>query len=112
MKLWQKALENAKLIISTILTFAALSAGTWSLATQTFITRAEAEVQIQKFTAEIAYNKAFRLETKISNLLEIKKQRELSKLEDKELTRLRKYLAQVDKHLEDIELQMFSDNSN
>jgi len=112
MKIWQTALENAKLIISTVLTVSALAAGSWTIITNTFITRSEAEAQIQNFTAEIAYNKAFRLETKISNLLEIKKRRELSKLEAKELIRLRKYLTQVDNHLESIELQMFGDKKD
>jgi len=106
--MWQKALENAKLIISTILTLAALMMGTWTLATNTFVTRAEADEQMAKFSAEIAYNKAFRLETKIDRILVLKKTRDLSETEIKELKRLKAHLKQVDEHITQIEIQMFS----
>jgi hypothetical protein len=71
----ESALENAKLIISTVLIFVSLIVGTWTVVTDLFITRAEAQEIYEKLDIDIAYNKAFRLESKISRILDIKRKK-------------------------------------
>lgn len=100
--MWQSILENGKLIISSVLLVISLVAGGWTFLTTTFTTRTDSEDLSKRFSTEIAYNKAFRLETKISRVLLIKGQRELSPTEAKELTRLKSQLNDVDNHLEKV----------
>jgi len=106
--MWTKAMENAKLIISTILLMSSLAVGSWTLITNTFITRIEAAEQMAKYSIEIAYNKAFRLETKIDRILAIEGKRELSDTEKREIKRLKEHLKQVDNYISAAELKMFS----
>lgn len=101
--MWKTALENAKLIASTMMVFAALIAGTWTLVTNTFITKAEASRLIEKLDADTSYNKAFRLESKIAKLERVEEKRELTDQEKKWLKRLKKDLERVDTHIYNLE---------
>lgn len=105
--MWTKALENAKLIASTIMVIAALMVGTWEIATNVFLTRAEASIVYEKLDIESSYNKAFRLETKIAALETIAKRRELSAEEKKILERLKRDLKRVDLHIDKIEKRIY-----
>ncbi len=100
--MWQTILENAKLIGSSILLVISLVVGGWTFLTSTFVTRADSEDLSYRVSTEIAYNKAFRLETKISRVLLIQGQRDLSPTEAKELDRLNSQLRDVDAHIEKV----------
>jgi len=101
--LWQQALENGKLIASSIMVFSALMAGTWTLTTSIFLTTADANVIIRKLDKDTSYNKAFRLDTKIYKLERIEKERPLTSEEEKSKKRMKKQLEEVDAHIEELE---------
>lgn len=106
--MWKIALENAKLIISTVLIFVSLIAGSWTLVTEFFVTRLEATEIYEKLDIDIAYNKAFRLESKISALTEIKDIRQLSDEENKSLQRYQRDLIRVDEHIDALENKVYN----
>lgn len=108
--LWKSALENAKLIASTILVLVSLIVGAWTGITSVFITRAEAQVAYEKLDVDTSYNKAFRIESKISALEDIANRRELSKDEIKILDRLKRDLQRVDDHIDKVEKRLYDDN--
>lgn len=108
--MWEKVLANTKLIVSTFLVLVTLGTGAWTLVTNTFLTRAEAEELYSNYSIEIAYNKAFRLETRIMPLERIQTERELSYAEKKELKRLKAQLGHLDKYIIKIERDMFKDD--
>lgn len=107
--LWKKALENGKLLASSIMVFSALMVGAWTLATDIFLTRADAQVKIEKLDIESSYNKAFRLETKISNYNDITKKRPLTKDEQRILERLKRDLKRTDLHIDKIEKHVYGE---
>jgi len=106
-----KSLENSKLIISTILVFASLIVGSWTLITNTFLTNAKAEVIIRKLDIDTSYNKAFRLDTKITNLENISMRRKLTHEEEKSLKRMKRQLNEVDEHILRLENTIVNQNS-
>jgi len=108
--MWQKLLENAKLIISSVLLMASFLGGSWALVTGVFITKAEASEYINRFEIEIAYNKAFRIETRISRLEKLQKTRELSDAEKRELNRLKRNLERIDLHIASYEDKLTGDH--
>jgi len=101
--MWQKALENAKLIISTFLVMVTLVTGTWTLVTNTFYTKAEAREYLSPTTIDVAYNKAFRIESAIRDLRLIEQKRELSETEKKSLKRLLRDLKYTDDKIYELE---------
>jgi hypothetical protein len=108
---WKTALENGKTIASTILVFASLIVGSWTLITSTFLTNAKAEVIIMKLDKETSYNKAFRLDTKITKLEMIQRKRKLTREEMRSLKRMRQQLEEVDLHIEALENSSIKINS-
>ena len=108
MGMFQTSLENGKLLASSIMVFAALAVGTWTLATDIFLTRLDAQVIIEKLDIESSYNKAFRIETQIGKYLEIKKTRALTDDEKRNLKRLKRDLERTDKHIDYIEKRVYS----
>ncbi len=101
--LWKKALENGKLIASSIMVFSALMVGTWTLTTSIFLTTADANVIIKKLDKDTSYNKAFRLDTKIYKLERISVDRALTSEEKKSMKRMKKQLVEVDAHIDELE---------
>jgi len=100
---WKQVLENSKLFASTIIVFSSLMVGSWTLATNIFLTNAKADVIINKLDKDTSYNKAFRLDTRIFKLERISKVRELTKEELKSMKRMKRQLEEVDAHIEKLE---------
>ena len=106
--MWQSALENAKLIIGTIMITASLLAGTWTLTTSVFLTKAEAQNIIGKLDIDTSYNKAFRLEEKIKRLK--RKPQPLDQDDTRSFKRLEKDLQRVDDHIDFMENKIYKDD--
>lgn len=105
--MWQNALENGKLIISSILIAATLLVGSWEIITNVFMTRVEAEVQIKKLDLDTSYNKAFRLEQQIRTVKI--SPRPLTADQARCLKRLLKDLERVDDHIDHLEQKIYND---
>lgn len=97
--MWKTALENAKLIASTIMVISALLAGSWTIITSTFITKAEANDLYRQLDMDTSYNKAFRIESMILRIESIRTTRTLTIDEEKMLNRLKKDIERVDEHI-------------
>ena len=108
--LWKKALENAKLIASTLMVLSALVVGSWTGITSVFQTKAEARVQMERLDLDTSYNKAFRLEEKLNRIEQIEIRRDLSETEQSSKKRYRKDLDRVDQHIDVLEGKIYEDN--
>lgn len=106
-KSFMEVLADAKMLAATIMTFSALMVGSWTLVTQFFVPRAEAEVAIKKLDIETSYNKAFRLEQQLERMDRTKVQRPLSPEEQKTYNRYKRQLDEVDEHIYALENQMY-----
>lgn len=108
--MWQKVLENAKLIISTFLVIVSLVTGGWTLISNVLVTKSYAEAKFQKLDLDTSYNKAFRLDNKIERLERIQENRKLTREESSQLRRYRNELGYVESHIEVIEDRRYSDD--
>ena len=101
--MWQKVLNNAKLIVSSVVMAFVIVTGAWTVITNTFVTVAKAELIIAKYDIEISYNKAFRIESRIRDIEKNAEGRDLSVSEKRELNRLKSNLNRVDFHIKKYE---------
>jgi hypothetical protein len=103
-----KAVDKAKLIGGTITLLAGFAAGSWSLITDVFIPRAEAELHYKRLDIDTSYNKAFRLEQRLERLERDQGDRELSEEEKRIHKRYVRQLEEIDAHIYKLENQLFS----
>ena len=103
--MFMKAIENSKVILTTILVASSLMLGSWQIVSNVFMTRAEAEIKIKKLDLDTSYNKAFMLVEKIHRLK--KKPKPLSEEEQRNLRRLQKDLQRTDNHIDILEDKIY-----
>ena len=112
--MWQKILENIKIVLGSITAIAVFATGVWTLTTNIFMTKAEAQqlereqkAIIKKIDLDTAYNKAFRLETRIKKYRQKQSKTSLDDFDKRMLKRLEKDLSRTENRIDVLEQKIY-----